>query len=235
MDRVVQPELLDTLSPDDKDALRSRRDLRRINRIMGHYRRWPKLLESLLPLDRRTPWRVVELGAGDAVLSAEVWRRLPGPPPGSQLFLVDQHHVVADQSIAALTGLGWSVELHTSEALDWLKHLTGPEVTLIYANLFVHHFDPVRLAELLGQVAQRTKAFGCLEPRRCRRGLLGVGCLRLFVCNAVTQHDARRSVWAGFRDCEIGATWPSSGEWALNESPVGLFSHQFSAARRVPR
>jgi hypothetical protein len=34
--RLVQPEILDTLPPDDPRALRSRRDLRRVNAWMGN-------------------------------------------------------------------------------------------------------------------------------------------------------------------------------------------------------
>ena len=37
MNRIVQPELLDELPPDDPRAMRSRRDLRRINAWMRNH------------------------------------------------------------------------------------------------------------------------------------------------------------------------------------------------------
>ncbi|MEO1844804.1 MAG: hypothetical protein ABGZ37_11065, partial [Akkermansiaceae bacterium] len=63
--RVVQPELLDELPFDDPDALRSRRDLRFINGVMGNFRWMRRRLAG------RAEGRVIELGAGDGAFLRE--------------------------------------------------------------------------------------------------------------------------------------------------------------------
>jgi hypothetical protein len=49
----------------------------------------------------------------------------------------------------------------------------------------------------------------------------------------VTQHDAVRSVRAGFLGRELSALWPVNDEWQLSEQSAGLFSHCFIAKRHV--
>ncbi|HUQ53073.1 MAG TPA: hypothetical protein VM692_12685, partial [Gammaproteobacteria bacterium] len=60
--RRVLPELLDELAPNDPRARRSRRDLRLVNRIMGHPLLLARALDAVVT---RAPLRLVELGAGD--------------------------------------------------------------------------------------------------------------------------------------------------------------------------
>ena len=60
--RNVESELLDTLAPDDPRAIRSRADLRRINRLMGTQSLLGGSLDKLL--HGTTPMRLVEFGAG---------------------------------------------------------------------------------------------------------------------------------------------------------------------------
>jgi len=63
--RRVEPETLDHLREDDPRAIRSRRDLRRINRIMGN----TGIVDSLLNRSlTHPPSRIAELGAGDGSL-----------------------------------------------------------------------------------------------------------------------------------------------------------------------
>ena len=86
-DRIVIPEILDHLPPDDPEARRSRRDLRRINIFMGN-ERW------VLATARRFPEAaaegITELGAGDGDLTRGLARLHPettvtaldlAPPP----------------------------------------------------------------------------------------------------------------------------------------------------------
>ena len=107
----------------------------------------------------------------------------------------------------------------------------GAAITFVFQQLFLHHFEPGRLACLLALVAKRTRFFVACEPRRSGTALLGSRLLGLVGCNDVTRHDAVVSVRAGFRDREISALWPVGG-WDTEESPRGLFSHCFIARRR---
>src|SRR5262245_47260239 len=70
--RRVEEETLDHLPEDDPRAVRSRRDLRRINRIMGN----DSIVETLLSGSLvRPPSRIAELGAGDGSLALRLAQR----------------------------------------------------------------------------------------------------------------------------------------------------------------
>ena len=63
--RCVEAETLDHLREDDPRAIRSRRDLWRINRIMGN----TGIVDTLLVRSlAHPPSRIAELGAGDGSL-----------------------------------------------------------------------------------------------------------------------------------------------------------------------
>ena len=78
MERVVEPEILDELSGDDPRALRSRRDLRLINFLMGN-ERW--ILKQVRSADS-----MVELGAGDGSLTRKLTKY--GSVTGLDLSLI---------------------------------------------------------------------------------------------------------------------------------------------------
>ena len=74
MIRTLHPELLDTLPPDHPSAIGSRRDLRRINTLMGHAGIIARSLEKIFP--NQLPPSIVEIGAGDGQLLLRVARRM---------------------------------------------------------------------------------------------------------------------------------------------------------------
>ena len=103
---------------------------------------------------------------------------------------------------------------------------------LIVAHLFLHHFEGVRLAALLGAIAARSDAFFACEPRRARLALAASHLVGALGANAVTREDAVLSVHAGFRAGELAALWPAPrSDWRLHEYPAGLFSHCLRAQR----
>jgi len=234
MHRVVQPELLDTLPRETPEALRSRLDLRRVNWLMGSAARLRTGIRRSLTSDRTRPWRVLELGAGDVDLAARLWRRLPAPPAASRLWLLDQQALAEPAAVAKLSEHGWTVETILADAFAWLGEYDGDRFDLIYANLFVHHFDRGALRELLKLAAPHARAFVAVEPRRSLLALAGTRLLRFVGCNYVTRHDAARSVRAGFVRREVSAAWPKEGDWELREGRAGLFSHRFIARRIFP-
>ncbi len=75
--RTVEPEWLDELPPQDPRALRSRRDLRRLNGTMRHPQIMARALSNSM-VGLPNP-RIVELGAGDGDFLLSVLRQLPGP------------------------------------------------------------------------------------------------------------------------------------------------------------
>jgi hypothetical protein len=99
----------------------------------------------------------------------------------------------------------------------------------VIANLFLHHFENARLAELLRGIARIARVFIAVEPRRSPWALAFSRQLWAIGCNRVTRHDAPVSVRAGFAGNELSRLWPVEAKWKLEERPAGCFSHLFVA------
>ncbi len=226
----MTPEILDELPASDPRARRSRVDLRRINRIMAAVT-WLKRGLTVAAAGR--PRAVVELGAGDGTLALRLARSLGSGWLGTHLTLLDLEPIVTQKTADAIRACGWTLEVVAADALDWLARARPERVGVVFANLFVHHFEGERLARLLAGVAGRADAFVCCEPRRSRFALAGSRLLGLIGCNDVTRHDAVVSVHAGFRGAEIGSAWREAvgSGWLLKENAAGAFSHLFVARR----
>ncbi|MFS8063594.1 MAG: hypothetical protein ACMG5Z_03300 [Luteimonas sp.] len=234
MPRVVEPEWLDTLAADDPRAIRSRSDLRRVHRWMGTAPLLGNALDSILI--GRGPTTLVELGAGDASLLLRVARRRARHWPKITLQLLDLQPVVEADTLAGFRALGWDVDVMRTDVFEWLAVAhAGPRASdgqpVIFANLFLHHFDGARLATLLDALADLASAFFCIEPRRSPFALSASRLLGLIGCNDVTRHDAVTSVRAGFSARELSTLWPHADTWRLAESTAGPFSHRFHATR----
>jgi hypothetical protein len=227
--RRVEPEMLDDLPEADRRAIRARRDLRRINRLMATQ---SVLCRGIDAATRGRPPRcIVELGAGDGTLLLRVARSRAAKWPGVTATLVDRKNLVSPDTREGFAALGWKLRLVTRDVFDWLDATPPVPHDLLVANLFLHHFAGDALQRLLCGIAARSVAFVACEPRRGATALLGshlVGCLG---CNAVTRHDAVASVHAGFSHAELTAAWPRSSAWETDEYAAGLFSHCFLAKR----
>ncbi len=230
MKRTIEPEWLDVLPPDDPEAINSRRDLRRVNRIMGHAGTLFRLLRSSTR-QPPAPQRIVELGAGDGTLMLRLAQQLSPTWPRLKVVLVDRQPAVTEPTLARLLTLGWSAESVAADVFDWLKTPAKPPADLMFANLFLHHFSETQLTQLLALVAAQTKLFAACEPRRAAMPLAFSRLVGLIGCNAVTEHDAVLSVRAGFDDRELSALWPASAHWRLQERRAQLFTHTFLAER----
>lgn len=228
--RSVEPEWLDQLPASDPQAIRSRGDLRRINRLMATTSLLAKALDPLLE-DRREA-RIIELGTGDGSVMLRIAQARAKHWPPIRLGLLDMQPVVTPQVLERYHAFGWTPEVIHADVFDWLAntHATERDAPIIIANLFLHHFDQ-RLPELLHGIAARARALVCLEPRRSSTALFGSRLLGAIGCNAVTRHDAVVSVRAGFDDGELSALWPRDAGWNLREGKAGLFSHRLVAVR----
>ena len=228
--RRLVPELLDELAPDDPRAVRSRRDLRVVNRIMGHAGLLARALDAVVP---GVPLHLVELGAGDGTLLKRLAQLRAARWGNGIVTLLDMTPTVAPATLDALGSFGWTVDVVAADALEWLEQSPGAPNAVTFANLFVHHFEGERLARLLAGIAAHSRAFVCCEPRRARFALVGSHLLWAIGCNDVTRHDAVVSVHAGFRERELTRAWPTGpGHWHTAETPAGAFSHLFVAQRQ---
>ncbi len=234
--RTVVDETLDGLGASDPAAIASRRDLRRLHRLMGTRRLLQRALcRDAWPAGR--PLRLLELGAGDATLLLGVAQALAGRWPAVELTVLDRQDLVAPATVAAYAAVGWQVRRQVIDVADWIGSAGGPGTAwdAILVNLFLHHFADAPLRALLAAIAARTARLVAIEPRRAALAQVGSRLVGLVGANAVTRVDAVLSVRAGFRDRELSTLWPAgAGRWRLHECPAGLFSHCFDATRCPP-
>ena len=227
MKRIVEPELLDELPPGDPQAIRSRRDLRRINAWMRHHAIMAGALKS--HLNGRAPEQIIELGAGDGNFLLRVAQKTSARWPKVNVTLLDRQKIVKPDTLSSFTSLGWRADTVTTDVLDWSQ--SGRPAEVVVANLFLHHFNDASLSGLFRSIAARAQLLIALEPRRgfwplcCSQMLGAIG------CNYVTRYDAVLSVRAGFNRNELSRLWPSGDGWQLTERSTGLFSHLFIAQR----
>lgn len=201
--RVLETEWLDSLPASDPRAVKSRRDLRRVNSLMGNARH----IAAALQPHWRKGMRVADLGAGDGSFMKIIQSRLPGT---IDPILVDKADGV--------------------DVLEFLRE-PGPRLDAIVCNLFLHHLDGDVLSDVLAFAAERAPLFVACEPRRARIALQASRLLWVLGCNEVTRHDAVASVRAGFTGQELSALWPP-GDWQLEERLARPFTHLFIARGR---
>jgi hypothetical protein len=224
--RSLEAEWLDMLPPGDARAGASRRDLRWINKLMGH----PRILQAaLLTSGATASASMLELGAGDGTLMLAVARQLHWSCV--TLTLLDRHHLASKESLKSFAALGWKVDVVASEVFDFLKSAPSSSFDITLANLFLHHFSDEDLMVLFAHLSRLTRVFIAVEPRRSRSRLLASRNLWAIGANDVTRHDAPASVRAGFTGKELSLLWPRLPGWRLQERGAGWFSHCFVARR----
>ena len=219
--RVLVPEILDHLAPSDPRALRSRRDLSRINWVMRQSAIMANAL-SKFP----APKMIADLGGGDGRFLLSVARRLAKRWPRVKTLVLDRQAIVSAETRAGFAALGWDCDVLQGDIFQTLPQITPDIVTV---NLFLHHLDDAALARLLALVAGRAKGFTACEPRRSAFALLASHLVFVLGANDVTRHDAVASVRAGFRDSELSQLWPRGHAWRLREQAAFPFTHVFTA------
>ena len=220
MKRRLEPEQLDHLPADDPAAIASRRDLARINAVMGQ----PAILAGALRAFPQ-PRVLLDLGGGDGRALLALARRLPWR--GVRAVIADRQDIVSAKTRVGFAGLGWDCDVRQGDIFDTLRDLE--DGTLATANLFLHHLDEAALTRLFVALAERSMGLAACEPRRGVFALMASHLVLALGANAVTRHDAVASVRAGFAGRELSALWPNG--WALTERRALPFSHLFVAAR----
>ena len=197
MQRLVEPEILDQLPADDPEAIRSRRDLRGINFLMGN-ERWLVRRISQLPAARKGVW---EIGAGEGKLLGRLAMHHPEMP------------LTGCDFAPRPAGLPERIVWRQGDVFDQLAPTAGG---VLVANLFLHHFDDLSLARF-GSLLTHFDAVCLNEPHRSSGAMAQARLLLPFV-GAVTRHDMLVSIRAGFRRGELperlGLT---AGGWRVRE------------------
>jgi hypothetical protein len=212
--RQVIPELLDTLAHDDPAALRSRRELRLINGIMGNHRWLCRSLASKVS----DHTRILELGAGDGTLARRSWNTGIASP--QQWRALD----------IAPAPIDWPSEAHWLQT-DLFALSVLPDAEIIVANLFLHHFKDEQLAGLGQLLPDSCRVIIACEPARRRRHTLQGRLLSpLARLSPVTHHDMLVSIQAGFVGKELPQALGLLG-WHLKISLTALGAYHLIAWR----
>jgi 2-polyprenyl-3-methyl-5-hydroxy-6-metoxy-1,4-benzoquinol methylase len=203
----VDPEILDGLAPDDPEAVKSRRDLLRINRLMGNSVWMSQALEWA---GENTGGPIWELGAGDGVMLD------PLVDAGWEVTGVD----LAERPGDLPEGIGWRQG-------DVFEVLGDGVEGVVAANLFLHHLSDEEL-EKLGGLVSKCQVLCFSEPWRSRWALLEGALLWPFV-SRVTRHDMMVSIRAGFRTGELPELLGLGDEWTIQEQCTKLGAYRLLA------
>ena len=219
--RKLTPEILDALDQDDPKAIRSRRDLRIINTVLGGTRWILRNVDDLLSKDQ-TITKIVECGAGDGTMTLELASLLAEKHPKVSLTAVDLQP--APRNWQAHDKVTW----HRGDLLK------SPELfdehTLVVANLMLHHFTAEQLGTL-GKEFTTAKAAVLSEPHRWRKWMRFA--LYPLGLNSVTRHDMRISIESGFTDTElVDFLGFDSSQWDVISGSTFRGLHQVIARRK---
>ena len=147
MRRVTSIEMLDQGLDSREELLGNLRDLWRINRYLGGVASSRRLLERFLERAGQRRLRILEVGAGDGRMAAQLRRDLSRRGIKAEFIVLDRRltHLLAGEPVAE--------GLHPVVA-DAL-HLPFAEGTfdLAFCNLLFHHFSGVQALAILRNLA----------------------------------------------------------------------------------
>lgn len=212
MQRIVQPEILDSLPSCNLDAMASRRDLVKINHLMGNYR-W--LRSKITRAYSNDDHRYLEIGAGDGTLAKSLIRSLPNGNYDALDF--------SGEPEAWPTNSNWI-------AADILRFEEYGRYSHLIANLILHHFEAEELKALGTKIdASGVRHIYACEP--CRRPFhkLQLRAGKWIGFNYVTLNDGCVSVDAGFRGDELPVALglsPKDWVWKIKETWMGAYRMQ---------
>jgi hypothetical protein len=212
LERVIIPEILDSLNPADPRAIRSRRDLRLIDLYLGNSRWIVRQLKRQTP----APARIIEIGAGEGDLCRKVQTSLPSSAV-TGLDLI-QRPASLPSDIQWIGG-------------DFFQTLPNIDADACVGSLILHHFSNEALHEL-GVRLQSFRNLTFCEPLRSRLPLF-LSKLSAAFMSEVTRHDMPASIRAGFRPGELPALLGlDSKKWSVRESSHWRGALRLAAWRR---
>lgn len=191
--------------------MRSRRDLRWIDKFLGNSRWICRILREWPEAE------VLELGAGEGKLLQRIHRMFPA----RSLLGMD----LAPRPADLPERIGW-------EQGDFLRGEEPFPAEVVVCSLVLHHFEEQDLAPLGRRLSQaRVLVIG--EPWRHRLPLV-LSHLAFPLAGAVTRHDMPVSIRAGFRSGELARVLGlDHADWQIREKCLWRGSMRMLACRRT--
>lgn len=195
--RVIRREMLDDLPAHDPEAMRSRRDLRVINALMGNFTWVSRQMRSF---SSRMNEGVVEIGAGEGLLCQHLRTFFPTIP---------------------LTGVDLAPRPpNLSQCIEWeqddiFASLHRTQASALAGVMIVHHFSEEAISTM-APLLDRFRLICLCEPWRAIWPMALGQTLKPFV-GPVTRHDMPASIEAGFRPGELSRFLNLHG-WQIRES-----------------
>jgi hypothetical protein len=210
--RLLVPELLDSMDAADPRAIRSRLDLRFINAFLGN-ERWIRSMLQEHSVEIRS---LQELGAGRG-------------------HLLKRLHSILPEAI--VTGLDLSARPEgLPSGIHWirgnfLETLTDGKADACIGNLILHHFDSEALQTLGGKL-QEFRLLLFSEPLR-KTLPMRLARMVLPLAGEVTRHDMTASIRAGFLKGELPSLLGlDPARWNVKEYESGRGSLRLIASRK---
>jgi len=204
------------MDPTDPRAIRSRRDLRMIDALLGNSR-W--ILSQLRRHGTRARNGIVEIGAGEGILCKKIDRALPFVRLTGLDFLARPNTLPV--------GIGWK----QGDFRDSLAEIFLPDGHACVGSLILHHFSNLELSAI-GSLLNRFSLLVFCEPLRGSLPVVYSSLLSPFV-GKVTRHDMPSSILAGFRFGELPRLLGlDTKSWIIQESGSGRGSLRLLASRK---
>lgn len=216
--RIVKPEILDALPEGHPDALRNRRDLLLINRLMRNFRWFNRSLRRYL----RAEDSLLEVGSGVGELGHFLARRslgnFSGPVAGLDLW-----------ARPAIWPADWQWIRGDLTTFDDYSHYN-----VIIANMVLHQFNDTQLRDWARRALPQTRLLMVNEPVRAKSALLQFRAACLLGMNYVSRHDGQVSIEGGFRGSELPQLLDiDPADWRISVKTSLLSGYRMLAERRI--
>jgi hypothetical protein len=209
--RVVEPEILDQLDPEDPEAIRNRKEIDGINRWMGNYK-W--ILKAFRMVVRENE-SVIEIGAGGDRLAGRIL------DSGSETTITGYRCV---DVIPAPKDLDPRVDWVQSDVTQFDG---SQNASVLISNFFIHQLKDAEIMDLGERLLPHLDTIIINEPLRSRlHFFLSYIAFIVFGYGRVTRTDGRISIRAGFSSQELPELLGLSSEawnWKVTHSTLGSY------------
>lgn len=218
MRRITSPEWLDDDVGTPEEIRRSFDDLWRINRWLGGVSGCLRLLDRYIARTGSHHVRILDVGAGDARLAAQLQGELSKRSLSAEFVALDRRLSHLNNGNQPPGGL-WRV---AGDALELPFRRESFDVVM--CNLFFHHFSDERAMEMLRQLA--AVAAGAVLMNDLERHPLPYFFIRYalpFARSRVTRHDGAASVRQAYTREELGALVRQAGLSHFEIQPLAAY------------